>query len=97
MPVVLTHTVDAESLQVEDFSVVRQSGASSTPICVTLRPAADIGERRTILIIGEFGNADNDPPVNVAIVQLSASGQSQLACRYLFSGAFFWHWQSGRF
>jgi hypothetical protein len=68
MPVVLTHTVDPESLQAEDFSVVRQSGASSTPMCVTLRPAGDIGEQRTILLIGEFGNADNDPPIKVAIV-----------------------------
>ena len=54
MPLVLTHTLDPESLQAEDFRVVRRSGASSTPMCVTLRPAADIGEQRTVLMIGEF-------------------------------------------
>ena len=68
MPVVLTHTVDPESLQAKDFKVVRQSGASSAPMCVTLRPAGDVGEQRTVLLIGEFGDADNDPPVEVAIV-----------------------------
>lgn len=68
MPVVLTHTVDPESLQAKDFKIVRESGASSTPMCVTLRPAGDVGEQRTVLLIGEFGNADKDPPVEVAIV-----------------------------
>lgn len=68
MPLVLTHTLDPESLQAEDFRVVRRSGASSTPMCVTLRPAADIGEQRTVLMIGEFGDADNDPPMKVSIV-----------------------------
>jgi len=37
-------------------------------MCVTLRPAGDIEENRTVLLIGEFGNADDDPPVEVLIV-----------------------------
>ena len=48
MPVVLSHTVNPDSLQAEDFSVVRQSGATSTPMCVTLRPAGDMDENRTV-------------------------------------------------
>ena len=68
MPVVLSHTVNPDTLQAEDFRVVRQSGATSTPFCVTLRPANDIDENRTALLIGEFGNANNDPPVKVLIV-----------------------------
>ena len=68
MPVVLSHTVNPDSLQAEDFSVVRQSGATSTPMCATLRPAGDVDENRTVLLIGEFGNADDDPPVKVLIV-----------------------------
>ena len=68
MPVVLSHTVNPDSLQAEDFSVVRQSGATSTPVCATLRPAGDVDENRTVLLIGEFGNADDDPPVKVLIV-----------------------------
>ena len=68
MPVVLSHTIKPDSLQAEDFRVVRQSGATNTPMCVTLRPAGDKDENRTVLLIGEFGNADNDPPVKVLIV-----------------------------
>ena len=68
MPVVFSHTVNPDSLQAEDFSVVRQSGATSTPMCATLRPAGDVDENRTVLLIGEFGNADDDPPVKVLIV-----------------------------
>ena len=68
MPVVLSHTIKPDSLQAEDFRVVRQSGATNTPMCVTLRPAGDKDENRTVLLIGEFGNADDDPPVKVLIV-----------------------------
>ncbi len=68
MPVVLSHTIDPESLQPEDFSVFTRSGAESTPMCVTLRPSLDAGEKRTVLLIGEFGNAANDPPIKVRIV-----------------------------
>lgn len=68
MPVVLSHTVDPATLHPEDFRVVRQSGYSSTPMCVTLRPAFDPGETRTVLLIGEFGDAADDPPVHVQVV-----------------------------
>ena len=68
MPVVLSHTINPDSLQAEDFRVIRQSGTTNTPMCVTLRPAGDKDENRTVLLIGEFGNADDDPPVKVLIV-----------------------------
>jgi len=68
MPVVMSHTVNPDSVQAEDFRVIRQSGATNTPMCVTLRPAVDMDENRTVLLIGEFGNADDDPPVKVLIV-----------------------------
>lgn len=68
MPVVLSHTVDAETLEPEDFLIVTQSGAERTPMCVTLRPARDAGETRTVLLIGEFGNAGDDPPATVRVV-----------------------------
>ena len=67
MPVVLSHTIDPETLEAEDFEVVTQSGAKQTPHCVTMRPAQDPGELRTVLLIGEFGNADDDPPAFVRI------------------------------
>ncbi len=68
MPVVLSHTVDAETLQPEDFRVVTRSGTERTPICVTLRPASDPGELRTVLLIGDFGDEADDPPVKVLVV-----------------------------
>lgn len=68
MPVVLSHTIDSETLQPEDFRVLTRSGDERTPICVTLRPATDAGEHRTVLLIGEFGDAADDPPVTVLIV-----------------------------
>ena len=68
MPVVLSHTVDPESLQPEDFRVVTRSGAEHTPACATLRPAGDPGELRTVLLIGELGDAADDPPVQALVV-----------------------------
>jgi hypothetical protein len=60
MPVVLSRTIDPETLQPEDFQIVTRSGAVHTPHCVTLRPAQDPGELRTVLLIGEFGDASDD-------------------------------------
>jgi len=68
MPIVLSHTVDAETLQPGDFRIVTRSGSERTPICSTLRPANDPGELRTVLLIGEFGDAADDPPVRVLVV-----------------------------
>ena len=67
MPVVFSHTIDPDSLQAEDFQVLPRSGAVERPQCATLRPASDLGETRTVLLIGEFGNAVTDPPVMVRI------------------------------
>jgi hypothetical protein len=68
MPVVLSHRIDPDTLQPEDFRVFTQSGSERTPLCVTLAPARDPGELRTVLLIGEFGDAANDPPVKVLVV-----------------------------
>ena len=68
MPVVFSHTINPDTLQAEDFRVVSRAGTETTPVCVTLRPASDAGETRTVLLIGEFGNAVSDPPVRVRIV-----------------------------
>ncbi|MDH5171237.1 MAG: hypothetical protein OEW92_02375, partial [Gammaproteobacteria bacterium] len=68
MPVVFSHTLDPDTLQAEDFEVVTQSGDVRTPKCVTLRPAQDPGELRTVLLIGEFGDSPDNPPVSVKVV-----------------------------
>jgi hypothetical protein len=67
MPVVLSHTIDPDTLQREDFRVITRSGVESTPTCVTLAPALDPGELRTVLLVGEFGGAA-DPPATVRVV-----------------------------
>ena len=68
MPVVFSHTLNTETVNESDFEVETRSGEVYSPICVTLRPADDEGENRTVLLIGEFGNAETDPPKRVSIV-----------------------------
>ena len=69
MPVVLSHRISSDSLRPEQFQITTRSGQLKTPEGATLRPAGDPGERRTVLLIGEFGNADTDPPEVVTIVE----------------------------
>lgn len=83
MPVVLSHTIDPETLQPGDFQVVTRSGTEHTPHCVTLRPAQDPGELRTVLLIGEFGNSDDDPPAKVRVVdELLSDGKTGEALNF---------------
>lgn len=67
MPVIFSHEVDPDTLDPEDFQVTRASGETGTVGCVTLRPADDVGELRTALIVGSYGSPE-DPPVSVEIV-----------------------------
>lgn len=77
MPVVLSHTIDPATLQADDFLVVTESGTERTPFCVTLRPARDEDELRTVLLIGQLGNASDDPPLKVLVVgSLLSDGES---------------------
>jgi hypothetical protein len=68
MPVVTSVLVDPASLDVTDFEVVTASGAVLVPECVTLNPANDDCEGRTILLAGQLGDDETDPPVFVRIV-----------------------------
>ena len=61
MPVIFSTEIDLESLQAGDFRVVLEDGRSGQIACVTPAPATDNGEFRTILLIGDFGSADNQP------------------------------------
>ena len=67
MPVIFSHEVDPETLDPEDFQITRASGEIGRVGCVTLRPADDLGELRTALLVGQYGSAD-DPPMSVEIV-----------------------------
>ena len=85
MPIVLSHTVAQETLQPEAFQIVTRSGEVRTPECVTLRPAQDPGERRTVLLIGDLGDAVDNPPLSVQVVgDLLSDGASVVN----FNGAY---------
>ncbi|MGF1525546.1 MAG: hypothetical protein ACFCBW_01945 [Candidatus Competibacterales bacterium] len=67
MPVIFSTELDHTTLQSGDFQVTAQSGQIGTVHCVSFLPATDAGELRTVLLIGEFGDADNDPPARATI------------------------------
>lgn len=67
MPVVFSHELDFATLQAGDFKVTTGSGKIGELTCVTLAPANDLGELRTVLLVGEYGTID-DQPVKVEIV-----------------------------
>jgi len=68
MPVIFSAEIDHTTMQAGDFKVVTEEGKTGEMHCVSLLPATDAGELRTVLLIGEFGNADNDPPARVDVV-----------------------------
>jgi hypothetical protein len=68
MPVVLSAEIDLDTLQAGDFQVTTPSGKIGSLACATLSPAVDVGELRTVLLVGDFGSADQDPPVRLEIV-----------------------------
>jgi hypothetical protein len=67
MPVVLSHRVDAATLEPSDFAVTTVGGAAMTPTCATLEPATDDDELQTVLLTGPLGSRD-DLPAEVAVV-----------------------------
>ena len=68
MPVNFIFPIDPSSLSETDFKVVDSFGNIYTPICVSLAPANENGENRTVLLFGEFGTAITNPPVEVRVV-----------------------------
>lgn len=67
MPVVFSHELDPSTLQAGDFRVTTASGRVGDLTCVTLAPADDLGELRTVLLVGEYGSID-DQPVEVEVI-----------------------------
>ena len=68
MPVNFKFPLDVSSLSETDFEVIDRLGNIHTPTCVSLAPANENGENRTVLLLGEFGNAVTNPPVEVRVV-----------------------------
>jgi hypothetical protein len=67
MPVVFDREVDVKTVEAGDFAVVTRGGVRGSVHCVTVMPAADAGEVRTVLLVGEFGSAATDPPATVEV------------------------------
>ncbi|MCA0873938.1 hypothetical protein LCL97_24195 [Seohaeicola saemankumensis] len=68
MPVIFSTEIDINTMQAGDFEVTTRSGQIGTMHCVSVLPATDPGELRTVLLIGDLGLSDSDPPVSVEIV-----------------------------
>jgi hypothetical protein len=68
MPVNFKFPLDVSSLSETDFEVLDSLGNIHTPICVSLAPANENGENRTVLLLGEFGTAVTNPPVEVRVI-----------------------------
>ncbi|GIS18555.1 MAG: hypothetical protein CM15mP120_04710 [Pseudomonadota bacterium] len=67
MPVVLSHPLTQIHCKLKT-SVWSGSREPPARLCVQLFVQRATCENRTVLLIGEFGNADDDPPVKVLIV-----------------------------
>ena len=67
MPVIFSHEIDYRTMQAGDFRVTMASGKVGEILAVTLAPADDKGEHRTVLIAGSYGSS-KDQPVKVEIV-----------------------------
>ena len=68
MPVNFKFPLDSSSLSETDFEVVDSLGNKHIPMCAVLAPANENGENRTVLLLGEFGTAVTNPPVEVRVV-----------------------------
>ena len=68
MPVNFRFPLDSSSLLETDFEVVDSLGNIHIPMSAVLAPANENGENRTVLLLGEFGTAVTNPPVEVRVV-----------------------------
>lgn len=68
MPIVFSLEVDPSTLDASDFKITTKNGSTFGVEAVTLMPAEEEFELRTALLIGEYGNHPDNPPVALEIV-----------------------------
>lgn len=68
MPVIFSEELDPTTIEAGDIRIELSSGDLGDVTCVTLGPALEPGEHRTLLTLGDFGDAVENPPVRVEIV-----------------------------
>ena len=77
MPVVFSEEVEVTAVQPGDFRIVLGDGREGEVTCVTPAPANDVGEFRTILMIGDFASVENQPTrVEITGNLLSKNGRA---------------------
>jgi len=78
MPIIFSLEIDPASLDASDFLVTTKNGTTYQVEAVTLLPANEEFELRTVLLIGEYGNYPDNPPVSVEIIGdlMSRTGQN---------------------
>ncbi len=67
MPLVFSLEVDPTTLDASDFEVISKDGTAFEVEAATLLPANEEFELRTVLLIGDYGNHPDNPPVSVKI------------------------------
>lgn len=68
MPLVFSHEIDPTSLKASVFLITTEKGNKLNVAFATFKPAIEAFELRTILLIGEFGNAPDNEPKEIEIV-----------------------------
>jgi len=68
MPLVFSHEIDPATLSQNVFSITTQKGDKLNVAFATFKPAIEEFELRTILLIGEFGNAQDNEPKEIEII-----------------------------
>lgn len=78
MPLVFSHEIDPNTLEGTDFAVATKDGTVHIVEAASLLPANEEFELRTVLLIGEYGNHPDNPPVSVEVVGdlMARSGQN---------------------
>ena len=68
MPLVFSHELDIATIEAGDIEITLRSGKKGSVNCVSLAPAIEPGELRTLLLIGDFGSAEANPPIRVKVI-----------------------------
>jgi len=78
MPIVFSQELEPSTLDATDFKIKTSKGSFYDVDVVTFKPAVEAFELRTVLLIGDYGNAPDNEPVELEIVGdlLARSGQN---------------------